>query len=210
MKERVDTYNARSGQAYRPAPWIKVLGRPLGEDEACPTLFRYPCPAGLRDFQQGQLRRLAGGGYSNRVFLSSSVDGIDVPGREHFGCLVILTPLAYGPVRLDDPQRPHHWLAENRVITEDMGITWVPPAVSDAIGSWDELVTVDDVIETVGAGFLDEAKRETWDGLSRYIEELSAMAASGAEGSRGPWCGVKADERRALLERYGVRPLWTR
>jgi hypothetical protein len=199
VKETPAAFERRTGLRYEPLPGG---GRPLRPREACPTLFRYPGPEGLRDFLHGTLRRLAPPG-SGGVWLSSDPRARAGQPRAValFGSVAVLEPLRLSPCAAPGKGL---YLGANVPLPGLPGVVWIPPAMIEAGERWDRL-RADDLLNRSGY------ERERASGLERlnlYLEELDALRRAGAE-PRQPWCSVPEPARRAMLRRHGVRPLWT-
>ena len=206
MKETVAGFERRTGLRYAPAETLRELAQPLSPREACPTLFRYPGPEGLRDFLSGTLRRLAPQGRPG-VWLSSDPRGR--PGQpravRHFGTLAVLEPLRLSPCAA--PQKGTY-LAANPPVRGLEGLVWVPPSLVAARLPWDRLRTAEDVRRHAGSR-QDVERSRVLERLKLYLEELAELRRAGAPGPEKPWCGLPKSARRGLLERYGVTPSWT-
>lgn len=209
MKETVAAFRRRTGQAYEPRGILTILGTPLAAREACPTLFRFPGPEGLRDFFRSWLRRLAPP-ESDHVWLVSRPTAAYPRAVDAFGTLAVLQPLRLSPCRTHCFQHTrNNFVARNRALDEDQQVVWVPPSrVRTAVG-WDRLRTAADARRRLGSAYEDEQARVE-ERLSAYLEELSELRRAGAPGPARPWLTVAARSRRELLDSYGVRPRWTR
>lgn len=203
MKETVAAFTRRTGRAYDPPAALRALARALGPREACPTLFRYPGPEGLRDALLGSLRRLAPPG-RDWVWLASAVVGVYPRAVKLFGTVAVLEPLRLSPC-LD---RRGVYLGANREIPEPEALVWTPPSAVGAAIAWDRIRAASDARRRFGPRY-DEERAAVSDRLSAYLEELSELHRAGASGPQVPWWRVSARERRSLLERYSVRPRWT-
>lgn len=201
MKETVAAFERRTGLVYAPA----TAGRPLARSDACPTLFRYPGPEGLRDHLHGTLRRLAPSG--RVLWLTRDPKGGAGQPRavKLFGIVAVLEPLRLSPSLARERGA---YLGTNALLAELRGIAWVPPSLIGARVPWDRLRDEAQLRRHAGAGQGDERAR-VLEALARYLEELAALRRAGAPAPRRPWCATPARARRAVLERYGVRPAWT-
>lgn len=204
MKETVAAFEKRTGAGYDPSPFLRALGRRLAPGEACPTLFRYPGPEGLRDLLIGQLRHLAPSG-RDAVWLARAARGVRPRAVGHFGTVAVLEPLRLSPCATRDRGI---YVGANRPLDDPEALVWVPPsAVGRAIG-WDRIRVAADAVARFGPQYAEE-RAALFDRLSAYLEELSELRRAGAPGPPGPWCDLGARERRRLLEQHGVRPRWT-
>jgi hypothetical protein len=197
VKETVAAFERRTGLRYAPAG----LGRSLAPGEACPTLFRYPGPEGLRDHLQGSLRRLAPGGRAGVWLTSDPRGGAGQPSAVRlFGSVALLEPLRLSPCA---GRERRTYLGANLPLRGLPGVVWVPPSLVGKRLPWDRLRTAEELPRT------HDERCRVLEALSRYIEELAELRRAGAPGTERPWCATPARARRALLERYGVRPAWT-
>lgn len=198
-------FEKRTGLRYAPGA-APPGARALRARETCPTLFRYPGPDGLLELLQGSLRRLAPPGRP-LVWLERDPRGRAGQPRSVrlFGTAAILQPLRLSPWAAP---AAGVYLAENAAVDPGAGLVWVPPPALAAGLPWDRLRTPRQLLERVGSGYAD-AREATLERLRRYLEELDALRRAGAPPPERPWCGLPAKRRRALLERYGVRPSWS-
>ena len=208
MKESVRSFERRTRERYSPPPPLPLLGTPLGRRDACPTLFRFPGPEGLLAFFQERLRRPGPAGRGH-VWLTARPTGAYPRPVTLFGTLALLRPLALQPCRTHCfTHTRDNWVALNRP-PEEGSIVWLPPSLARAPVDFDRVRTADDARRRFGAGY-DAERRATLDRLSAYLEELGDLRRASAPGPSRHWCTVPARERRALLDRYGLVPRWTR
>jgi hypothetical protein len=209
VRETVTAFQRRTGEAYAPTPLLRMLGTPLGPREACPTLFRFPGPEGLRDFFQASLRLLAPAERAH-AWLTGRPTGAYPRVVEAFGTLAVLQPLRLSPCRTHCFQHTRdNWVGLNRARPDLDLLVWVPTGRVRASVPWDRLRTAAQARRVLGPGY-DEQARLCEDRLHAYLEELSDLRRAGAPGPSRHWCEEKARDRRALLRRYGLRPRWTR
>jgi hypothetical protein len=202
-------YRRRTGEAYEPTPLLRVLGTPLGSREACPTLFRFPGPEGLRDVFHSWLERLAPGERAH-VWLTGRPTGAYPRVVDTFGTLALLEPLRLTPCRTHCFQHTRdNWVGLNRRLEDPEAMVWVPPSQVRRPLGWDRLRSAAQARRAMGAGYGEELLA-VQDRLSAYLEELSSLGRAGAPGPPRHWCEVPARKRRALLRAYGLRPRWTR
>jgi hypothetical protein len=204
VRETIAAFQKRTGLRYAPSEPLRVLGRPLGPREACPTLFRYPGPEGLRDFLHGMLRRLAPTSRAG-VWLSSDARARNAQPRavSLFGSLAVLEPLRLSPCAAAEKGM---YLGANVPLRGLPGVVWISPSLVEARIRWDRLRDLEDIARRAGY----EAERAVvLDSLNRYLEELGALGRAGAPGPEKPWGSLGERQRRATLDRYGVRPSWT-
>ena len=203
MKETALRYAARTGGAYAPPAALLELARPLRPREACPTLFRYPGPLGLREALLGARFRPAPPS-ARWVWLASS-PGLTGSAARRFGLVAFLEPL-----RLDPCATPEKGLYRgvNRAVPPE-SVVWAPPSVLRLHLPWDRIRTADDARGRIGPAY-DAERRRVAEALAAYVEELSALERAGVPAPRAPWHDVDAAERRRLLARCGIAPLWTR
>lgn len=208
MKERVLAFERRTGERYAPPAWLLTMGTALGPRESCPTLFRFPGPEGLQAFFQRRLRLLSPPG-RRHVWLTQRPTGAYARPASLFGTLALLQPLRYQPCRTHCfTHTRDNWVALDRALDPDE-IAWIPPSrVRDRLGL-DRVHSAAEARRRFGAGYDDERARAA-DQLSVYLEELSELRRAGAPGPKRHWCVVPSAERRRLLARHAVRPLWTR
>lgn len=206
MKETVAAFEKRTGLSYAPAEALRALGRPLGPREACPTLFRYPGPEGVRELLHGSLRRLAPAGRSG-VWLSREPGGPGPPPRavRQFGTVAVLEPLRLSPCAV---QEKGMYLGANAPLHDLPGLVWAPPSLAAASVPWDRLRVPEELMRRIGAAYEKERAR-VLERLNRYLEELAELRRAGAPSPERPWCALPASARRTLLDRYGVSPSWT-
>jgi hypothetical protein len=215
MIETPAAFRARTGRDYAPPPWLVALGPTLAPDEPCPTLFRYPGPCGLAELFGDRLMWLGPPG-SDAVWMSAATAHTDGRGAALFGTLAILDPLALDPVRADDVfvtlplfgDRRGVFAGTNRPVVDPDALVWVPPSKLAAALPWDEWSTPSAANAAFGPGLSDERAR-VGEELGNYLEELSALRATGAPGPRIPWCEVPLDDRRRRLADLGVHARWT-
>ncbi len=201
MKETVAAFEQRTGLRYEPPP---LAGRPLRPREACPTLFRYPGPEGLRGFLEGTLRRLAPSDAAGVWFSSDPrARGVQPRAVELFGSLVVVEPLRLSPRAAS---RKGMYLGANVPLRSVPGVVWVPPSLFEVRVRWDELRDPSELRSRRG---YEKERATVLERLLRYLEELDVLRRSGAPRPGKPWCSVPQRERQATLRRYGVRPLWT-
>lgn len=218
MRDTVHGYELRAGRPYGPADWVAALGRALADDEACPTLFRYPGPCGIqaivgRDGKPPEGFTALGPPDRLVAWLSDATAHSGATGTALFGTVALLDPLGLGPALVIAPpfthptglggQRANVYVVENAPIGEGAAIVWVPPSKILAPIPWDDVATVEDANDALGA-HLDEERREVSRRLTDYLAELDALKAAGAVGPGRPWCEVPEDQRRALLDRHGI------
>jgi hypothetical protein len=203
MKETVRGFERRTRLAYDPPAALRSAARPLASGEACPTLFRYPGPEGLRDHLEGTPGRLAPS-ESPWLWLTPRAARRQ-RGLRLFGVVAVLQPLRLQPCRAP---RQDAYLGVNRELTADDGALWVPPSALAAPVPWHRMREPDQARRRLGHGYVGErdAVREA---LGAYLEELSTLARAGATDPGRPWCELPAAERRRLLDRLGVRSRWT-
>ena len=204
MKETVQGFGKRTGQAYGPPAGLLRLARPLGPREACPTLFRYPGPLGLRDL-------LSGGGFrpapppARWVWLAATPGLVGRSGARRFGLVAFLEPLRLAPCAT---RRKGLYLGVNRSPREPEGLVWVPPSALRRRLPWDRIRTADETRKRIGPVY-DEERLRVIDALAAYVEELSALDRAGAPAPAGAWLDVSPAERRRLLSDFGIAPRWS-
>ncbi len=204
MKETVRAFEERTRSSYDPPAFLRALGRPLAPRDACPTLFRYPGPEGLRDLLTGALQRLAPL-ERDAVWLASAPRGVRPRAVGLFGTVAVLQPLRLAPCATGERGV---YIGLNAALADLELVAWVPPsAVVRRIG-WDALETAAAAARQFGPRYAEE-RAAVFDRLGAYLEELSELHRAGAPGPTRPWCDVPARERRRLVEQYGVRPRWT-
>jgi hypothetical protein len=206
VKETVAAFEKRTGLRYAPAAELRALARPLARREACPTLFRYPGPEGLRDFLSGSLRRLAPRGRAG-VWLSSDPRGRagQPQAVRLFGTVAVLQPLRLSPCAAAEKGT---YLGANPPARGLEGLAWVAPSLLSARVPWDRLRTARDLLRHIGSG-PDAERGRVLEQLDRYLEELAQLRRAGAPGLEKPWCELPASARRELLDRYGIQQAWT-
>ena len=157
-------------ETYAPPTQLQALSRVLTPEEWVPTLFRYPCPHGLMDFDHGRLTRL-GPSYP-WLWMASSLDAMQMAGPRQFGALVLLQPLSFTPCEVD---QPGCYLGVNRDLDDKDDLLWVPPVVADSDLPWDDLKRSAEVREAYGTDAFDAALFETRGALRAYVEELLSL-----------------------------------
>lgn len=205
MKERVSSFEARSGRRYDPPGALVQMARVLKPRESCPTLFRQPGPEALSAFLQGALGTL-GAPDSPWLWLADQPLGTSRRSAALFGVIAVLEPLRLSPCLL--PGRKGHYLAANRTLGPEDAAVWAPPSAVASGFSWDRIASTEQALRRFGRGYARE-REATIEALGSYLEELSALSHTGAPAPFGPWCAVPRGERRRLLARHGVRPRWT-
>jgi hypothetical protein len=226
MRETVRDYERRTGRAYDPARWLAGLGRPLASSEACPTLFRYPGPCGLRDALAGPMITL-GAPDLPVVWLAAAPLHRDGTGAARFGTLAVLEPLTVEPCPAPDhptgaassadegaveaasvPAVIPAYVAANQPLRAPEVVVWVPPSQIRSPRDWDTILTPEEAIRGFGSGYLDE-RASVEDLLHAYLEELSALRASGLTGPAIPWHEVPDERRRRYLAEAGLHGRYT-
>lgn len=211
MRESVAEFTARTGLAYAPDEELLAWGRPLAIDEECPTLFRYPGPCGVRDVVTGRGRAL-GAPASRVVWLSCDPVPLQAPSAARFGTLAVLRPLRLGPVASDEPGVYVAWNAAtfaggavgSSVAAADE-VIWVPP--TGFALDWDRIATAD-AVRAALPGW-DSARDAVLADLDVYDDEVRRLHEAGGEHPDVKWAEVPPGERRRLLARLGVEPLWS-
>lgn len=198
MKETVAGFTARTGLARVPDEELLVWGRPLAPDEECPTLFRYPGPCGVRDILTGR-GGVLGAPASRVVWLSRDPVPSEAPSAARFGTLAVLQPLRLGPVASDEPGV---YVAWNAAADE---VIWVPP--SGFALDWDRIATADTAREALPGW--EAARDAVLAELDVYDAEVRRLHEAGGEHPDVKWAEVPPGERRRLLARLGVEPLWS-
>jgi hypothetical protein len=198
-------FERRSGERYAPPAWLRAEARTLGPREACPTLFRYPGPEGLRTLLGGGLERLAPG-ESATLWLSAR------PGHERrraarlFGAAAVLEPLRLQPCAT---RRRGVYLGVNRRLRAGIAVVWLPPSALGAAIPWDRIRNAEQAERRFGRGYADERARVA-DALGAYLEEIDSLARAGVPQPRGAWYAQSRRERVARLRAAGLAPRWTR
>jgi hypothetical protein len=200
MRETVEAFERRAGQAYQP---MIPAGRPFAPRETCPTLFRYAGPCGMREGLDEGIQYL-GPIESSSALLADVAAHPDSAGAAFFGTLAVLAPLWLHPVVLASGAPLVVGVANHRV-PEAAAIAWIPPGCFHL--DWDRLATPDDVRAAI-PGYAS-SRRRVHEDLLCYLDELDAMSASGAPGPGVSWCTIPLQIRRSLLARYGVSSRWT-
>jgi hypothetical protein len=116
-------FTRRTSIAYAPPPRVTALARPLGHDEPCPPLHRYPGPCGLAAWFAGRLERLAPDD-ADVLWMSSRPVIEDSIGARHFGTLLVERPLAFAAGLVT----PGIYLGVNRRLRPDDQVTWLAPS----------------------------------------------------------------------------------
>ena len=202
MKENVRAFERRTGRHYQPPAALRRIARPLTAAAACPTLFRDPGPAGIRDLLLGRLLHLAPPG-ERWVWLAPEPAPEHRRGPRLFGTVAILEPLRLAPCRVEGA-----FLVSNRRL-DPRSLLWVPPRYVRRGLPWNDLVFPDRARTAMGATLAREERRVKQD-LGRYFEELGRLAAAGAPDPKRPWCELSAAARRKVLDTHGVVPAWTK
>jgi hypothetical protein len=198
MRESPAAFLARAGRGYRPAA---APGRPLADDEPCPTLHRWPGAAALHEALARGLDRLGPPG-SPTLWLSGDARAVAPGGAGRFGALVVIEPLRLGPRWT----APGVYAAANGAVDTDL-VVWCPATRLDA--GWDAVATPAEARALLGPGHDDE-RRAAADDLAAYLEELGELRRAGAPPPTVPWCETDADTRARTLAAAGVRPRWSR
>jgi hypothetical protein len=198
MRETAAGYRARTGRSYRAA----AAGRPLADDEVCPTLFRYPGAAALLEALSTRLARL-GPPDEGTLWLCEDASAVCPGGVGRFGALAVLRPLELGAAALANGV----FAAENRDVGGD-AVVWIPPRlVTLGPDLWDDVAEASAAERVLGERWHEE-RAEVVRALSGYLEELEALSRAGARLPRR-WSEMTGDERRSLLAAHGVPPRWT-
>lgn len=200
MKETPKEYATRTGQAV-PVTDVRAGGeelgtiaRPVGEDEAVPTLYRDVGPQALGLFHEGALVNLEGPGSSCIFMRDATLPGFtEVVGE--LGVLTILQPVSMGPWVSG---QSGIWIAENGRWPAKGAIAFAPPeASSDLVALDAKLVDVPDAAalrEALGGALydkqVDDAKNklrqylEDWEGVERNSIPLRALLDGPSEARR--------------------------
>jgi hypothetical protein len=198
MRETVAGLRARTGIGYAPAPGLP--GRPLGDDEPCPTLQRWPGAGALLEALTRTLDRL-GPPESDTLWLCADARGPAPGGAAHFGALVVLEPLRLGPVVAG----AGIFVAGNARVDPE-AVVWTPAAGLAA--DWDAVGTIAAARALLGPAYDDERSRAV-DALAAYLEELDLLARAGAPTPGRPWCELDDATRARVLAEHGVTGRWT-
>ena len=208
MRETIARFERRTGTRYEPPPRNRLLGEPLGRGASCPTLFRFPGPEGVLAHLQERLGR-PGPPERGHVWLTSRPTGACPRPVGLFGTLVLLRPLGLQPCRTHCFTHTRDaWVALNRA-PEDGSVAWMAPSLVRSGLDLDRVRTAEDAQRRFGPRAEDE-RRVVADRLHAYLEEMQELRRAGAPGPLRHWCSVPAAERRAVLDRHGVAPRWTR
>ena len=203
MRETVTEYRGRTGRPYRPA----AAGRPLADDEPCPTLFRYPGAAALLEALSTHLSRLGPPG-SDTLWLCEDASVPAPGGAAHFGALAILEPLALGAAPVGQLGAARIFAAANIDVDADR-VAWIPPRLVGAgAAPWDAIAGAADAEQVIGQRWHEERAMAV-QALSSYLEELELLSRSGAPPPACPWSELDDAARRRLLAAHGVTPRWT-
>jgi hypothetical protein len=200
MQESPRSFTARTSIAYAPPAHVTFLARPLGADEPCPTLFRYPGPCGLADWFAGTMTRLGPG---ELLWLADRPLWRDALGAGYFGTLAVLQPLRFHAAA----HGPMVYVGENAAL-DPAHIVWLPPSALGRRVPWAALADAAAARPHLPADRAGERHRAI-ESLSRYLEELEGMRRSGAPGPGIPWCQIAAGERLRRLAAAGVAPVWS-
>jgi hypothetical protein len=207
MRETVEGFEARTGLAYQPLIAPGVAFTPMF---SCPTVFRYAGPCGMREGLNQTIRWL-GPTENESVLVADAPVHADAAGATWFGTLAILQPLRLSPVRaiprstLGD-QPPLVLRLPNHPVATPVGVVWIPPTAFHL--NFDALAEPEQVVRAIPD--YEGQRRRIQDDLMAYVEELAAMAATGASGPGQSWCAVSEARRREWLAECGVSPRWTR
>ena len=204
MRETVRAFRERTGIGYAPPERVRGIARALGEDEPCPTLFRYPGPCGLREHFGLGLRRLAPPA-SDLLWMGEPALHADVLGARHFGTLAVLEPLRLSPC---ESPREGLYLAANLRFDDPEGIVWVPPSRLLHGVPWDRVRTRTEAVAWLGPRYRGERGR-AMESLHAYLEEIATLERTGARGPRLPWCEVSLEQRLRTIAEHGARPCWS-
>lgn len=165
MKETPSRWKARTGLRYAPTPRLLVRNRALAQDEACPTLFRFPGAEALLAFLGSQLPTLGAPG-SPVVWLSARPLADDLPSVARFGSIVLLEPLRANPVATEEPGV---YLGQNLPLDRLGPVVWAPPSVLTRNLDWDAMRTESEAQARFGPGWQEE-RRQVEERLRRHLE----------------------------------------
>ncbi len=167
MKDTRRRWEAATGLRYVPGPGLLVRGRALAEDEACPTLFRFPGAEALLAFLGCRLPTLGVPG-SPVVWLSARPLAHELPSVARFGTLVLLEPLRAHPVATEEPGV---YLGQNLALEKLGPVVWAPASALARNLDWDAVGTEAAARALFGPGWGDE-RREVEARLRRHLERM--------------------------------------
>jgi hypothetical protein len=199
MRETISAYRARTGKSYTPSS----AGRPLGDDESCPTLFRYPGAGALLEALSTRLARLGPPG-AETLWLCEDPTVPAPGGAGRFGALAVLAPLALGAARVADGL-----FAAVNCDVDPEAVIWIPPRlVAAGPAPWEAVASARDAEQALGESWHEERALAV-SALSSYLEELDLLSRAGAPPLPHPWCELDDETRRRMLAVHGVTPRWT-
>lgn len=206
MRESVEAYERRTGASYRPPPALRSIGEPLGREDDCPTLYRYPGPVGLKDYFLGTTRTLAPQG-ATWTWFAEFPEAAGTSAVDEFGMVAVLEPMRLQPCATEESGV---FVAEASLPAES-GHLWVPPDHLADRGEvpWDALMAREAAVDAIGDVY-DERREVVGRKLDAYLEELSALAGAGVDEPDAPWCDVPDEERRQIVESADIQAPWTR
>lgn len=166
MKDTRRRWEAGTGLRYVPGPGLLVRGRALAEDEACPTLFRFPGAEALLAFLGCRLPTLGAPG-SPVVWLSARPLADELPSVARFGTLVLLEPLRAHPVATEEPGV---YLGRNLALEKLGPVVWAPPSALARALDWDAVGTEAEARALLGPGW-DGERADVESRLRAHLEE---------------------------------------
>jgi hypothetical protein len=202
MRERVADHRLRTGRPYAPRGAVPGA-RPLADDEACPTLFRYPGPEALLEQLARAPVALAPPGAE--VLWLAERPLLEAPAAvASFGTLVVLEPLALSPQIVEGS--PGLWVAT----PGDPGeVVWLPPSrAGEDPARWDAVRTAADARALLGD--VDDERALVMERLGSYVEELALLAAAGVPAPAGAWIDLPLEERARILGARGLAGIFSR
>ncbi len=206
MKETVAAFARRTGQSYDPPQSIARIARPLGEEDECPTLFRFGGACGMLAHFLGELTHL-GPTADGELWAADATVHSEAEGAAHFGTFAMLQPLHYAMARSPQAANAQLWVGANRAIVDPGHVIWIPPSKVRAPIPWDRIEDASQAAEFLGA--VEREEQLVQESLSIYLEEVLEIARAGVPDPWRKWCDRPREERQRVLAEYGLQARWT-
>jgi hypothetical protein len=207
VKETVAAFRARTGLPYDPPQSLTPIAKPLGENDACPTLFRFPGPCGMLDHFLGTMERIAPVP-DGELWAAAAPKNGEAAGAIHFGTFALLEPLRFAMCATRDAGI---YVGVNRPVEDPSRAVWIPPSKLVAPIPWDTVRDADEARAHLGSAADREGReaRDVMEALTLYLDELTSVAKAGVPDPAIRWCDRPPELRRRTLDEFGIPARWT-